>query len=115
MTYDPYGQLGQHIEEQAMRQWPLILDAAHPYAQLPRHLEFLRPGRKVVYVGCSDDQAHGYQVSFDDPRPHLHVGETYSIARVCIEAWSTAVFPEGFTELKYGFNSVCFEAIHDAS
>jgi hypothetical protein len=66
----------------------------------------MKPGDKVIFVGCSVDQINWG--SNDDPNEVLSIGAVYTISKVDVHSWHTKIYLEGFAGK---FNSVCFEMI----
>lgn len=66
----------------------------------------MKPGDKVIFVGCSVDQINWG--SNDDPNKSLSIGAVYTISEVDVHSWHTKISLEGFSGR---FNSVCFEKI----
>jgi hypothetical protein len=66
----------------------------------------MKPGDKVIFVGCTVDQINWG--SNDDPNKILSIGAVYTISDVDVHTWHTKISLKGFSGI---FNSVCFDEI----
>jgi hypothetical protein len=70
------------------------------------HMEELRKGDKVKFIGCSQEQINWG--NNDDPNKLLFVGDKYIIEKVEIRSQHTKLTLLGVSGR---FNSVCFEKV----